>query len=133
MSEDDDLGIISTSDREYEREYTRKMKEAKSHIKRIKNKRQATDYELEGREGELEKTFSLLCGLVQSQIQALDSFTADDLQYRLQGFLEVFGLDGGTINTSYDAESKQVGVRFSYTPEGAEAPLVSHDYTFQMQ
>lgn len=131
--QDEPVGVINTNDREYEVEYTRKMQEAQSQLKRIKTKRQAVDYELDGREPDLETAFSLFCAVTQAQIEAMDSFTAEDLKYRLQGFLEMMGLVGGTINTSYDADSKQVGARFSYTPEGAEAPSVSKDYTFQMQ
>lgn len=131
--QDEGMGVISTSDYEYEKEYSRKMQEARSQLKRIKTKRQAVDHEVEGRENELSAAWSLFCGLTQAQINSVDSFTVSDLEYRIRGFLEIYGLIGGTVNTSFDKENGQVGVRFSYTPDGAEAPLVSHDYNFNFR
>lgn len=124
--------MIATADREHELEFAEKVREAKTELQRIKSKKTAVDTELEGRENELQVAFGLFCGLTQSQIRAMDSFTAEDLKYRLKGFLEVFGLVAGTVETAFDKNSGQVSVRFTYTPEGADAPIASHEYTFDL-
>jgi hypothetical protein len=130
MAETANVERLTARDREHEEEFSRKIQEAKQELGRISAKRRAVEHELDGRAGELKTAFGILCATLQSRLQNEPGFGIGALRDMLTGFLEVYGLVGGQISSSQD-EGK-FGVRFSYTPEGSQEPILSVDYTFQV-